>query len=426
MSKIGKKIIMEKKIISKNQKLLFNSPPIKIESNKKYTVEVQVTGIKGSVGSIYLTAIILGKSSREIKRYIRWIDDFSGKINRYSMTFSTPEKSDQCIIGYRANTETPVKMDLELEFENMSSYQIKDVSDNVSEQFDNISDYKAPSLQLSEDEEKRLEAKLVWIMGSPRTGSTWLATQLLNQQNNIIWDEPYIGRHIAARPIEKKSKNHQQFFSVEHELNWIPALRKLILIRAYSHAQTLTQNIIIKEPNGSRGANRIMKILPNSKLIFLVRDGRDVVDSLLDAVRPDSWASFGKLNFKSLETQSGRRKWIKTFSEEWLINTETTLHAFEEHPNQNRILVKYEELRKNTFYELKKIYQFLNMKVDESNIHEIIDQFDFNNIPESQKGLGKFNRLATPGKWKDKFSKDEIDFMNSIFGHVLQKSGYEI
>jgi len=417
---------MEKKIISKNEKLLFNSRPIKIKSNHKYTVEVYVTGIKGSVGSIYLTAIVLGKSSREIKRYILWIDDFSGKIKKYNMTFSTPEKSEKCIIGYRANTETPVKTDLEIEFDNISSYQIKDVSDNIQDQFDNINDYKAPIFQLSEDDEKRLEEKLVWIMGSPRTGSTWLATQLLNQQNNIIWDEPYIGRHIARRPTEKKSTNQQQFFSVEHELNWIPALRKLILIRAFSHAQTLTQNIIIKEPNGSRGADRIMKTLPNSKLIFLVRDGRDVVDSLLDAVRPDSWANFGKSDLKSIETRPGRRKWIRKFSEEWLINTETTLHAFEEHVIQHRILIKYEELRKNTFSELKKIYQFLNMKIDESVIREIVNQYDFSNIPNSEKGPGKFNRLAIPGEWKNKFSKDEIDFMNSLFGHVLQKTGYEI
>lgn len=417
---------MERKIIPKNEKLLFNSPPFKIESNQKYTVDVYVTGIKGSKGSMYLTSIILGKSSREIKRYIRWIDDFSGKIKKYSMTFPTPEKSEQCIIGYRANTETPVKTDLEIEFDNILSYKIKDVSNDIQDQFDNLDDCKAPILQLSQDDENRLEEKLVWIMGSPRTGSTWLATQLLNQQNNIIWDEPYIGRHVARRPIEKKSPNHQQFFSVEHELNWIPALRKLILIRAFSHAQTLTQNIIIKEPNGSRGAERIMKTLPNSKLIFLVRDGRDVVDSNLDAVRPDSWANFGKSKLNSKGTISGRRKWIREFSEEWLVNTETTLYAFEKHAIQNKILIKYEELRKNTFYELKKIYQFLNMNIDESVISEIVNQYDFNKIPKSQKGPGKFNRLATPGEWKKKFEKDEIDIMNSIFGHVLKKIGYEI
>jgi len=43
---------------------------------------------------------------------------------------------------------------------------------------------------LSEEEEEQLERKMAWILGSGRSGSTWLGTQLLNHPENVIWDEP--------------------------------------------------------------------------------------------------------------------------------------------------------------------------------------------------------------------------------------------
>ena len=48
--------------------------------------------------------------------------------------------------------------------------------------------------------------------------------------------------------------------------------------------------VVVKEP-GSHAADTIMDLFPDSTLIFLLRDGRDVVDSWLDAYRDGSWAT---------------------------------------------------------------------------------------------------------------------------------------
>ena len=45
----------------------------------------------------------------------------------------------------------------------------------------------------------------------------------------------------------------------------------------------------MKEPNGSIGAPLLMDALPESRMIFLVRDPRDVVASSMDAHRKGSW-----------------------------------------------------------------------------------------------------------------------------------------
>ena len=141
--------------------------------------------------------------------------------------------------------------------------------------------------------EDELEQKMVWILGWVRTGSTWLGKQLLIHPQNIIWSEPWIGHLVDAlsdrhqNEIDKKRTSY--FFASEHKVNWQPAFRKLILARAYSEAQTLEKNIIIKEPSAGGISDIFMESIPKSKLIFLLRDGRDVVDSIIDFQKPGTW-----------------------------------------------------------------------------------------------------------------------------------------
>ena len=46
---------------------------------------------------------------------------------------------------------------------------------------------------------------------------------------------------------------------------------------------------MIKEPNGSHGADVVMSILSRSRMIFQLRDGRDVIDSILHAHSGGGW-----------------------------------------------------------------------------------------------------------------------------------------
>lgn len=274
---------------------------------------------------------------------------------------------------------------------------------------------------LSENKEAILERKLVWIFGSPRSGSTWLSTQLLKHPDNIIWDEPYIGVHFNVNRLYQIERE-DYIFSTRKKMYWLPALRKFILACAYAHSKTIRKNLIIKEPNGSEIADIILECLPNSKLIFLLRDGRDVVDSLVDAHQSNSWNP--DLSSIPLTNQKIRNQKIEEHSIVWKCLTEITRNAFEIHPPQLRLLIKYEDLLKNTLWEVKRIYQFLQIKIDDDNLEKIIDRYSFDEIPQSEKGSGKFYRFATPGLWKEHFSGEEKQLMESIMGKVLKKLDY--
>ncbi len=95
-----------------------------------------------------------------------------------------------------------------------------------------------------------------------------------------------LNRLLRARSRATRSRS-------AYEDVWRPEVRRLTLIRLYAVIERAREAglkladdpplMVIKEVNGSHGADLVMSLFPRSKMIFLVRDGRDVLDSLLDA-----------------------------------------------------------------------------------------------------------------------------------------------
>jgi len=421
--------------LTKNENFVKDSDELEIKPNQKYEIAVETICKKGWPYSAYFTVIILDQYGKEIIRFIRWFNDFSNIIKKNSLVFSTPTNSKTAIIGFRINVETPVKSDFEIELPEASSLKIKQ-TENEPDSFDDFGKYEIPKLpDLSSEEEDQLGKKTIWLFGTPRSGTTWLGSQLLNHPENIIWFEPWIGLHLGMlfgaegsvgipqafdRVYDMQSSNGKYFFSPHHKKNWMPALKKFILTRIFSEAQTIQKNVIIKEPVGSHSADIIMECFPNSKLIFLIRDGRDVVDSRIDMHKKGSWG-----NLKPFETSQQRINAVKRYSYMWNKINERINRAYQNHNPKLRIIIKYEDLKKDTLSELKKIYDFIEVKVSDEELMKKIEIHDFKNIPDSQKGEGKFYRTATTGGWRENFSKEEQELMNSIMGDTLKQMGYE-
>jgi len=281
---------------------------------------------------------------------------------------------------------------------------------------------------LSEQEEKSLEKNLFWIFGSSRSGTSWLR-QLLSF-NTLTLNEPLIGQHIntftrgdgiLTTSLEFHQRRNDYFFHNEYSNVWAYFLRKMILNRIFAQFQDLSKKIIIKEPNGSLGAYILMKSLPNSKMIFIIRDGRDVMDSVLDANLEGGWLAKRKGHFVST---SERKSFLKENSKRWVKRIEILLKTFDEHPDNLRYLIRYEDLKSNTIKELEKIYKFLQVDMNEKQLQRVVEKYSFSNIPSDQKGKGKGKRSATPGLWSKNFSTEEKDILNQILHPTLQKLGY--
>jgi hypothetical protein len=154
------------------------------------------------------------------------------------------------------------------------------------------------------------DARLAWIFGSSRSGSTWLLRMLSDIEGVVPVDDPHLGHHLGVwRPIplawaaceeppplttllELKAEEPGYFFAERFRDSWCGPLRALIGARfaaqaAEAGADPASSTFVVKEP-GSHAAPFLAELFPASKVIFLLRDGRDVVDSWLDAY-PDSY-----------------------------------------------------------------------------------------------------------------------------------------
>ncbi len=203
------------------------------------------------------------------------------------------------------------------------------------------------------DADAALAGRLVWIFGSPRSGSTWLSRLLTAHPETVLVGEPHIGYHLAplspglldSRPLvypEVQRDRPDYFFNDRTRDAWGPATRELILRRMEAEGIGPGKLAIVKEPHGSQAAETILSLLPESRLIFLLRDGRDVVDSEVAAYEPEGWLG------RSMKVQVPRLQLVEFLARTWLLRTEIVERAYGRHDPERRHLVRYEELLADT------------------------------------------------------------------------------
>lgn len=404
---------------------------IDIIPGKRYVATTKVKCIAGKPKNAFFGVILYHKEQEEHGRRIKWLEDFSAKDQEIRVVFNAPENCMSIRLAYRINIGTPARAQCQYSLLPLEKATIKETDEEES--FATPPGLRAIRVApLTPKEEAILEKNLIWIFASQRSGTSWLSLQLLTYKTYSM-NEPLIGKHIGHFAFDKEDRfvttmsindsRPSYFFSGKYEHLWLIHLRKFVLNRIHAQFQDLSRKIIVKEPNGSMAANIISKALPNSKIVVLIRDGRDVIDSEMDAHSAGGW---GTAQRGKVLQQSQRPGFIKRSAKAWNTVMDSVLLAYENHSEANRIMVKYEDLRHHTIDELGKLYKFIEVSINSKELHSIIEQFSYENVPNSEKGKGKFVRSAKPGGWRDNFNDEEKKLMHSLMEKRLQKLGYEI
>ncbi len=314
-------------------------------------------------------------------------------------------------------------------------------------------------------DEEAFESRLVWIFGSPRTGSTWLLRLLtfplhLTRERPsgsmmprrasvrpvaVPINEPYLPNHLApileghAEPgapsfllSSTRAGDPNYFFAEAFERWWRPEVRRLILARLHAQAELAGREhsledplVVVKEPNGSHGADVVMSLLPRSRLIFQLRDGRDVVDSMLQAQLGGGWLA-GPDGPGAVEDQRERLGFVRSHSRLWVNRTIAVERAYAAHPPKLRITVRYEDLRTSTTETLRALVDWLGVGRTDEELGAAVAALDFDSYPAAAKGPTKALRAASPGLWRENMSEAEQLVMNETMGEALERLGYEI
>ncbi len=261
---------------------------------------------------------------------------------------------------------------------------------------------------------------IIWIFGSPRTGSTWLGRIIREQPNQSLWFEPYVGHLFGPFYEHSKRLHHKRDFIMgePYRKEWIEAIRDFILRGAAVRFPELNENhhLFVKEPNGSLGSPLIMEAMPESKLVFLIRDGRDVVASRLDGARKGSW---GRQNWE-YDTPQELNAFTRRLAHQYLKSVSLVKRAYDAHPGK-KTLVRYEDLRRDTFGTMKSMYEALGVQVDEAQLKAAIEKHSWENIPEQDKGSGKFFRKGQAGGWKEDLTPKQVAIVEKITAPLLKE-----
>jgi hypothetical protein len=245
---------------------------------------------------------------------------------------------------------------------------------------------------------------LVWIFGVARTGSSWLSTMMRDLPGHARWNEPYVG-DVFGYAYYRRDQDWQRargdfVLGDSHKEVWLNSVRRFVLEGANARFPEVAGDgyLVIKEPNGSLGAPLLAEALPESRMILLVRDPRDVVSSLLSAVRKGSWAAELRKprgNGGSPADENPDR-FVRQRAELCMRQLGNAKLAYETHRGR-KALVRYEDLRHDTLKTLKRIYADLEIAVDEGELRRVVEQHAWDNVPEEKKGADKPRRKATPG-----------------------------
>ncbi len=63
---------------------------------------------------------------------------------------------------------------------------------------------------------------------------------------------------------------------------------------------------------------------------------------------------------------------------------------------------------------MKRIYSTLGMTADEGELAKAVEKHSWENIPEEEKGEGKFYRKATPGFWREDLTPEQAEKVEKI------------
>jgi hypothetical protein len=269
---------------------------------------------------------------------------------------------------------------------------------------------------------------IIWIFGTGRSGSTWLMNMMANMPRTSSWNEPMVGGLFGKfyHDAQVGQRNARGFILGEPAREgWIPLIREFVLGSIdYRFPRFGPQDfLVVKEPNASVGASILMEALPESRMILLMRDPRDVVASMLDAMRKGSWlyerkdrGRQGKDSFSDTDPDAA----VESRAQVFLRDVSNARSAFDAHKG-HKALVRYEDLRASTLDTLKRVYSALEIPLADGDLEETVEKYRWESIPEEEKGQGKKFRKATPGGWYEDLTPAQAKMVEQITAPLLER-----
>ena len=275
---------------------------------------------------------------------------------------------------------------------------------------------------------------IIWLASYPKSGNTWVRLFLksylsddkkkfsINEKRD---DEFKIERFPNIKVFKDMQINYDNFFEISK--NWITIQdrinlnNKLNILKTHNAMCTVNKNKFTNKEN-TLGA------------IYIVRDPRDVAVSFS--------YHMGKTLTEIVNNMIDKKYLISEsdFTTEKKVSGSTLLSSWSNHynswKNYKSIIIKYEDLVRNTADKFYEIVLYLNelygTKVDEKKILKSIELTNFKNLQNLEKEHGfeeitiskTFFREGKIGSWKQKLDEKLSKKIENEFKNEMIELGY--
>ena len=246
----------------------------------------------------------------------------------------------------------------------------------------------------------------MYVIGYPKSGNTWLCFLLAYCLNAEYDDLDAPGIHPTKAEQRRYVKGGLAHTSYQNKVGKI--------LKTHQLEQTSSQ-----EP-----------------LIYLVRDGRDVMVSYYFFKNNYLYArdSFSvkkyllqirnliNSNFKTTSEYRDFSAFLRQYSDEWANHTSSCLQR------QPIAIIRYEDLKTTPEATLNELFQQLDVGVSSDIVRQALTIFDFQKLSQRQEGEedpSSFFRKGIVGDWKNHFSDEDLEFFWQRAAGVMTQLGYD-
>jgi Sulfotransferase family len=274
---------------------------------------------------------------------------------------------------------------------------------------------KKPLLTHDQAEDILCGKKLVFLVGSPRSGTTWLQlllsrspaiatvpeTQLFSRYMHSMVEQ-WNDDRITARPIGLTK------LLGDEEFRGLLRSTTAVVFGKIAQSKPSATVVLEKTPGHVRCSHEILELWPDAHFIHIIRDPRSVVASLRAASR--SWAS----------DWASPRAWKNC--ERWIVDVSTGRQIRSATPNYHE--VTYEELSVGGPDVMMRILAGLGVPSSLNECKRYIDECDIENLKRLPVPRGFF-RLGKTDSWEVELSTWEIALVELLAGPLMSELGFK-
>ena len=294
-----------------------------------------------------------------------------------------------------------------------------------------MSDY----IELQKRINKVLGKKIFFIVGTMKSGTTWLQLILDSHPDVSCRGEGHF-TDILATNLAKSFEDYNARISniynnrIFNEIPGYPTLqrdhytfvlRSTICLLLYDQMDGRNVRAIgEKTPNHTRALHFLSQLFPAAKFIHLIRDGRDTAVS--------AWFHFLRINPNGLPDQAGSfSEFIEKFAHQWASDIKEARKYGAQNPDSYREY-RYESLHDTGDAVIREILEFLDIDSADSVVRGCLESASFDRLSSGRKpgheNKGSHFRKGVVGDWKNHFSSHDAGRFSKVAGNMLDRLGY--